>query len=551
MWNDKQVNRKLYSILLMVFCWFVLPATGAAQRSPGTVYDVVIYGATSGGISAAIQCSRMGKTVLLIEPSHRIGGLTTGGLGQTDIGNKFAIGGIAREFYRNIKKYYDSQHISWKTDTDAMWHFEPSVALKVFKSMMASEKIDLVYAERLRRQEAVQKQRKKITRIFMESGAVYRGKVFIDASYEGDLMAAAGVSFMLGREDNREYSENWNGVYLPGYRQASGFHQFPDGVDPYVIPGQPRSGLLWGISADTLLPRGAGDRKIQAYNFRICLTDSAENRIPVTRPEDYDSTRYELLARLFEAQPDQRDIQSYFIWSRMPHRKTDINNRGAFSTDMIGANYNWAEGDYREREKIFRAHLSYTKGLLWFYCSDPRVPERLKDFVAAWGYPKDEYTETGHFSPQLYIREGRRLKGEYVMTESNCMGKEKVPDVIGLAAYTMDSHNCQRIVVNGMVKNEGNVEVGGFPPYPIAYRSIVPQRAECTNLLVPFALSATHIAFGSIRMEPVFMVLAQSAAIAASLAIDSRKNIQDVPYRDLRSLLLQYDQYLAPAAGQE
>jgi hypothetical protein len=267
-----------------------------------------------------------------------------------------------------------------------------------------------------------------------------------------------------------------------------------------------------------------------------------ENMIPITKPDDYDAAKYELLARLFVAQPQLKSVNDYFIWSRMPNRKTDINNRGAFSTDMIGANYNWPEANAQERARIFREHLSYTKGLLYFYCADPRVPESLRKFISSWGYPKDEYPEDDHFTPQLYVREGRRMVGEYVMSELNCIGKDTVKDAIGLAAYTMDSHNCQRIVTNGMVKNEGNVEVGAFPPYPVAYRAILPKRRECTNLLVPVALSATHIAFGSIRMEPVFMVLGQSAAIAASLAIDNGQKVQDVPYQELRELLLKYKQ---------
>jgi len=284
---------------------------------------------------------------------------------------------------------------------------------------------------------------------------------------------------------------------------------------------------------------------VQAYNFRICLTDSAENRIPITRPADYDSSKYELLARLFKAQPNMVQPNDYFIWSRMPNHKTDINNRGGFSTDMIGANYSWPEANFKERKKIFEDHVSYTKGLLYFIISDPRVPKKLSDFVKQWGYPKDEYIESDHFTPQLYIREGRRMIGSYVMTERNCIGKEVVADPIGMAAYTMDSHNVQRIVVNGMVKNEGNVEVGKFPPYPIAYRAITPKQKECANLLVPVSLSASHIAFGSIRMEPVFMLLGQSAGVAAVQAIDQHQAVQQIDYQKLKEELLKQKQILA------
>jgi len=314
-------------------------------------------------------------------------------------------------------------------------------------------------------------------------------------------------------------------------------HQFPDGIDPYRIPGQPKSGLLWGISDERLLPNGTGDKKVQAYNYRICLTSDPANMVPITKPDGYDASRYELVLRLFEAYPDRRKLNHYFIWSHMPNKKTDINNRGAFSTDMIGMNYGYPEGSYEERERIIKEHTDYTKGLLYFFGHDPRVPKELRDEMLQWGYPKDEYVEYGNWTPQLYIREARRMVGSYVMTQHNCQGREVVTDGVGMAAYTMDSHNTQRIVVNGMVKNEGNVEVGGFGPYPISYRSLVPKPSECGNLLVPVCLSATHIAFGSIRMEPVFMVLAQSSAAAAVMAIDGNTTVQNVNVPELQNRL--------------
>ena len=534
---------------------FTLLFTSCTTRTSTTKpdYDVVVYGGTSAGIAAAIQCSRMGKTVILIEPSQRLGGLTTGGLGQTDIGNKSAIGGIAREFYQNIRRYYeDSANWKWQrreeyrdggqTRTeegeDAMWTFEPSAALKVYEDMIARANIEVVRGERLNRQSGVAKEGNSIVTITMENGKAYSGKIFVDATYEGDLMAAAGVSYFVGREANSVYGETYDGVQL-----LEG-HQFPDGVDPYVVPGDPGSGLLWGISDARLAERGSGDKLVQAYNFRICLTDNPDNEVPITRPDDYDSTRYELLVRLFEAQPEKRDINDYFIWSLMPNHKTDINNRGGFSTDMINYSHPYPEASYEEREAIVKAHRDYTRGLLYFYASDARVPRELREEVRRWGYPKDEYVDTDHWTPQLYVREARRMIGEYVMTQANCVGEEVVDDPVGLAAYTMDSHNCQRIVVNGQVKNEGNVEVGGFPPYPISYRAIVPKKAEATNLLVPVCLSASHIAFGSIRMEPVFMVLGQSAAIAAAQAIDNDVAVQDVDYAELRKVLVETGQRL-------
>jgi len=521
-------------------------------------YDIVVYGATSGGIAAAIQASRMGNSVALLEPYQRIGGLSSGGLGQTDIGNKSAIGGISREFYQNIRKYYDDP-ANWKwqdrseyrdggqTRTaegeDAMWTFEPSAALKVYQQMIAAENIDLQLNKKLERSSGVIKENGTIKEISMEDGSHYAAKIFIDATYEGDLMASAGVSYHVGREANSVYNETYNGVQL-----LEG-HQFPDGVDPYVKPGDPQSGLLWGITDNSLDAQGSGDNLVQAYNFRICLTSDDRNKVPITEPENYDPTKYELLARLFEAQPDMRQINQYFIWSLMPNDKTDINNRGGFSTDMINWSHDYPEASYEEREEIIKAHEDYIKGLLYFYITDSRVPEPLKEEVSKWGYPKDEYEENGNWSPQLYVREVRRMVGEYVMTQANCVGEEEVDDPIGLAAYTMDSHNCQRIVVDGengpQVKNEGNVEVGGFPPYPIAYRSIIPKAEEVNNLLVPVCLSSSHIAFGSIRMEPVFMVLGQSAATAASQAIEQGSTVQDIDYATLKSKLLKDGQRLA------
>lgn len=518
-------------------------------------YDIIVYGGTSAGIAAAIQASRMGKSVLLIEPSGHLGGLTTGGLGQTDIGNKQAIGGISREFYQRIKAYYeDLANWRWEKASeyesggqsktlageDAMWTFEPSAASRVFREMMAGEQIELLTEAELQSAEV---QEGKITQVVLENGAAYRGKMFIDATYEGDLMAAAGVSYTVGREANSVYGETYNGVQL-----MEG-HQFPDGVDPYAVPGDPASGLLWGISDAALAGAGSGDTLVQAYNFRICLTDHPDNRVPITRPEGYDSTRYELLIRLYAAQPDKRNLDDYFIWSRMPNRKTDINNRGGFSTDMIGFNYSYPEAGPEERRRLVNLHEAYTKGLFYFMATDPRVPQELQTEIQQWGYPKDEYTAYGNWSPQLYVREARRLLGAYVMAQANCVGDEVVEDPIGLAAYTMDSHNCQRIVVNGQVKNEGNVEIAGFPPYPISYRSIIPKATEVTNLLVPVCLSASHIAFGSIRMEPVFMILAQSAATAAAFAIDAGTSVQEVDYARLKERLLADKQILANEPG--
>ncbi|KAA6341843.1 hypothetical protein EZS27_010387 [termite gut metagenome] len=488
--------------------------------------DICVYGGTSAGVIAAYTAKQSGKSVILIEPGQRLGGLSSGGLGQTDIGNKYAITGLARDFYRRIGQHYGKFE---------QWIFEPKVAEAVFQDYVKQGKINVIYRSRLL---SAKKVNGSINEILLEntiSGKtipiIVRAKMYIDCTYEGDLIAQAGVPYAVGREDNKDYGETINGVQLMNR------HQFPDGIDPYQIPGKPESGLLWGITDYPLEPTGTGDKKVQAYNYRICLTSDKTNMIPITRPESYDSTRYELLIRLIKAQPNKISIRNYFTWSAMPGNKTDINNSGGFSTDMIGANYAYPDGSYPEREKIIREHEVYTKGLLYFVGHDSRIPAAMRDEMLQWGYPADEYTDNGHWTPQLYIREARRMIGAYVMTQANCQGKEIVEDGVGMAAYTMDSHNCQRIVLNGQVKNEGNVEVGGFEPYPVAYRSITPKQSGCRNLLVPVCLSATHIAYGSIRMEPVFMVLGQSAAVAASMAIDTRKDVQQIDLKKLQQQL--------------
>lgn len=505
-------------------------AVAAVSCSKGVKYDLCVYGGTASGVLAAYSAASMGLDVVVIEPTCRIGGMTTGGLGQTDIGNKQVVKGVALDFYRQLGAKYG---------TLESWVFEPSAAKQILDKYLDNPHIKLLTGYHFC---SADKKGTEISSIRVAGGAEsadtlqFEAKWFIDCSYEGDLMAGSGVSYRTGREDNSEYGETWNGVHL-----LDG-HQFPDGVDPYVEPGNPDSGLLWGISEQTLLPEGSGDNLAQAYNYRICLTDSVENRIPITKPENYDPSRYELLARLYAAQKDIRDVNRYFIWSLMPGRKTDVNNRGAFSSDMIGMNYDYLEGSWERRQEIINAHKDYTLGLLYFTATDPRVNEDVQSYVKQWGLPKDEYTECGNWTPQLYIRECRRMVGEYVATQADCENKVIAPDGVAYAAYTMDSHNCQRIVIEkdgkAMVKNEGNVEIHGGLPYPISYKSITPKREECTNLLVPVCCSASHIAYGSIRMEPVFMCLGQAAGMAVALATkDGLKAVQDVKAADINAII--------------
>ncbi|MBC7826548.1 MAG: FAD-dependent oxidoreductase [Chitinophagaceae bacterium] len=495
-----------------------------------TKVDICIYGGTSAGVIAAYTAKKMGKSVLLIEPGRHLGGLSSGGLGFTDIGNKFAISGLALDFYRRIGKHYDKFE---------QWIFEPHVAENLFKEYIQRAKAEVLFSYRLK---DIGKTGAVINNIVIENSdkpqsgtdRKIEAKFFLDCSYEGDLMAKAGVAYTVGREANAIYNETYNGVQLRDK------HQFLDSIDPYKTRGKPETGLLWGISPENALPQGSGDKKVQAYNFRICLTSDPANQIAITQPENYDPTRYELLLRVLEKEP-HRPFNLIMKPDLMPNKKTDINNNGPFSTDMIGMNYDYPESSYDKRAEIQKIHELYIKGFLYFIGHDERVPKHLREEMLKWGYPKDEYADNGNWSPQMYVREARRMIGAYVMTQANCEGREVVTDAVGMAAYTMDSHNCQRIVIekNGikMVKNEGDVQVGGFPPYPISFRSLLPKEDQCKNLLVPVCLSASHIAYGSIRMEPVFMVMAQSATIAAVMAINKKTGLHQLDIGELQQNL--------------
>ncbi|MBO9592684.1 MAG: FAD-dependent oxidoreductase [Niabella sp.] len=515
-------------LFLSIFTLLVSAVTARNTTIPKHV-NICVYGGTSAGVIAAYSAAKLGKTVILIEPGNRLGGLTSGGLGYTDIGNKYAISGLALDFYRKTGAHYGRFE---------QWIFEPSVAERLFKNYIKAAAVPVAYNFQLK---DVKKKNNKISGIVIEPSNGTTGKpvyveadVFIDCSYEGDLMAKAGVSYRVGREANSEYNETYNGVQLMNK------HQFPDGIDPYKIPGDASSGLLWGISDAALAATGSADRKVQAYNYRICLTSDPANRISITRPPGYDSTKFELLLRYIQ-KGSVNNIKSVLKLDLMPNHKTDINNNGPFSTDMIGWSDDFPEAGYSKRKQLLKELELYNKSLLYFLGHDKRVPVTIREQILEWGYPKDEYTENQHWTPQAYIRESRRMTGAYVMTQHNCQGRETVSDGVSVAAYTMDSHNCQRIVIekNGvkMVKNEGDVEIGGFPPYPISYRSITPREKECSNLLVPVCLSASHIAYGSIRMEPVFMVLAQSAAVAAALAIQTNKPVQQIDVTVLQEQL--------------
>jgi hypothetical protein len=544
---------------------FASLAPAPVRPQPNASYDIVIYGGTAGAITAAVQATRMGKRVIVVSPDRHLGGLSSGGLGFTDTGDKAVIGGLAREFYHRLWQHYQSPAAwTWERrdefgnkgqgtpaidgENRTMWIFEPHAAERVFEDLVKEYEVPVVRDEWLDRARGVTKSGTRIASIRMESGRTYPGRMFIDATYEGDLMAAAGVTYHVGRESTATYGERWNGVQTGVLHHRHHFGAVKEPISPYVVPGNPSSGVLPRISAAPPGAYGAGDHKVQAYCFRMCLTDRAENRIAFARPEGYEPAQYELLLRIFNA--GWRETFAKF--DRIPNRKTDTNNHGPFSTDNIGKNYDYPDASYARRREIVQEHERYQKGLLYFIATDPRVPKDVQTEFQTWGLAGDEFVDNRHWPHQIYVREARRMVGSFVMTEHELLKRRPTPDPVGMGSYGIDSHNVQRYITpEGFVQNEGDIGVSTNGPYQIAYGSLVPKPGQATNLLVPVCVSSSHIAFGSIRMEPVFMILGQSAATAAALAIDGNVSVQEVPYARLRDRLLSDLQILAakPTAG--
>jgi len=535
------MRRIACTLFLLTACQAPPPATGTLLEA-----DLVIYGNTSAGVAAAVQADRLGLSVILVGPSEHLGGLSSSGLGWTDSGRKEVVGGLSREFYQRVKSEYD-QAETWKwqapedygryrPNDDAQWTFEPSIAEKVFEDLMRESGVRDLRGEWLDRARGVDVHGGVIREIRMKSGLRLRAHIFMDASYEGDLMAAAGVSYTVGREANAQYGETLNGVQ-PGRR----YHQFSRDISPYKVTGDPASGLLPRISAEPIAEIGSGDHKVQAYNYRVCLTRVPENRVPFPQPEGYDPAQYELLLRTLEAGSDHYRGK----FDMLPNGKTDTNNSGSFSTDNIGMNWDYPEASDERRAEILEEHRRYQQGFYWFLANDPRVPAHDQAWMREWGLAKDEFAGTGHWPHQIYVREARRMIGEFVITENHVTRRLVTPRSIGMGSYNMDSHHVQRYVdADGFVRNEGDVQVSPGGPYPIDYGAIVPQRGECTNLFVLCALSASHIAYGSIRMEPVFMILGHSAADAAALALARKQAVQDVDYTTLAAQLRSEGQVL-------
>ncbi|MGH9841910.1 MAG: FAD-dependent oxidoreductase [Blastocatellia bacterium] len=555
-----------------LFFLCILLSTATARAQSANKYDVVIYGGTAAAVTAAVQARQMGKTVIIVSPDKHLGGLSSGGLGFTDTGNKAVIGGLAREFYHRLWQHYDKPE-AWVWEKRAefgnkgqgtpaidganrtMWIFEPHVAEQVFEDFIKEYKIPVVRSEWLDRKNGVRKQGARIVEIKTLSGKRYAGLMFIDATYEGDLMAAAGVSYHVGREAMSTYGEKWNGVQTGVLHHGHHFDAVKERISPYWIPGDPRSGVLPRISTAPPGDYGASDNKVQAYCYRMCLTNTADNRVPVPKPEGYDAKQYELLLRVFNA----GWREGFRKFDLIPNRKTDTNNHGPFSTDNIGYNYDYPEASYERRREILREHEQYQKGWLYFIANDPRVPRDVQQMMRQWGLAKDEFKDNGNWPHQIYVREARRMIGAYVMTERELLKERATPDSVGMGSYTIDSHNIQRYIINpgpnAYVQNEGDIGVPTKGPYEIAYGALTPKKGQADNLLVPICVSASHIAFGSIRMEPVFMILGQSAATAAVMAIDGKMAVQDVPYARLRERLLKDKQILEytapPQAGKE
>lgn len=542
--------------LLLLFISFGLFSCSQPVAEQNTEEaDIIIYGGTSAAVTAAVQARKLGKSVIIVSPDKHLGGMTSSGLGFTDTGNKEVIGGLAREFYQRLYSHYQKDEAwTWQAMNEygnkgqgtpaidgaqrTMWIFEPHAAEQMFEDFVREHELKVFRDEWLNRESGVQKEDGRIVSITTLSGKTFRGKIFIDVTYEGDLMAAADVSYTVGREANSQYDEKWNGVQTDVFHHG---HFFKSPVDPYVVPGDPVSGVLPLISTQPPREYGAGDKKLQAYCFRMCLTDLPENRVPFSRPAGYDSTQYELLLRVLAT--GWRETFDKF--DPIPNRKTDTNNHGPFSTDHIGMNYDYPEASYERRREIVAEHERYQKGLMYFMANDPRMPEDVQTAMQRWGLAKDEFTDNGNWPHQIYVREARRMVSDYVLTEHEVLGKREVPKPIGMGSYTMDSHNIQRYITeDGFVQNEGDIGVHPDKPYSIAYESIVPKQEECTNLLVPVCLSTSHIAYGSVRMEPVFMILGQSAATAAALAIDNGQAVQAVDYEALKEKLLEQGQRL-------
>jgi hypothetical protein len=482
-------------------------------------YDLVVYGGTAGGVITAVRGAREGLKVALLEPGAHLGGMATGGLSRTDFGKKEVIGGDALEFYWRVGRKYDIGRYA----QDVAWFYEPKVGEQVLREMLAEAKVTVLMRHRIREKTGVRKSGTTLESITTEDGTTFTGRVFADCSYEGDLMAQAGVEYTWGREASAQYDES-----LAGVRDRTPKHQFLVRVSPYGPDGK----LLPEVDAGPKAADGTADKKVQAYNFRMILSEDPANQVAYPKPPNYDPKRYELMARLLEAETKRLGrapiMNEVCLIAKIPNKKADINNNGPFSTDYIGKSWNYPDGDYAAKKRIWQEHVDYTKGYFYFLAHDPRVPKELQKEVNSWGLAKDEFTDNENWPHQLYIREARRMVGEYVMRQKDIQTDLAKADVIGMGSYNSDSHNIQRLgTADGAVENEGDMQVG-VTPYQIPYRMILPKKSQATNLLVPVAFSASHVAYSTLRMEPQYMIIGQAAGVAAAMALKGSKAVQDV-----------------------
>ncbi|MGH9619067.1 MAG: FAD-dependent oxidoreductase [Bryobacteraceae bacterium] len=490
--------------------------SGAVLQRAAEPAGVVVYGGTAAGVIAAVAAARQGASVTLLEPGTHLGGMVSGGLGHTDTGRKETIGGLSLEFFRRVGKHYGQP---------LAWDFEPHAAEAVFKQMAAEAKVNVFYRHRLKEDGGVRKRGERIFEVLSETGGNFPGQAFIDATYEGDLLAQAGLSFTWGRESREQYHESFAGV-----RKADQYahHRFEVPVSAYDARGK----LLPNIYPGPRGKIGSGDKKVQAYNFRLCLTKIKDNQVPIPEPGHYDPRQFAVLARLIAADvkkngraPTMHQLTSM---SPLPNGKIDLNNNGAFSTDYIGKNWDYPTATYRRRDRIWHEHANYTAGFFYFLAHDPQIPEPLRNEVKQWGLAKDEFPDTHHWPFQLYVREARRMIGDFVMTQHDAETDVTKSDPIGMGSYNMDAHNSQRYVqADGTVQNEGDTEVPAIP-YQISYRVLLPKSGECGNLLVPVCTSATHVGYGTLRLEPVYMIMGEAAGVAAAMAIDGHSSVQKI-----------------------
>jgi len=538
-------NEKAFPLWLVALLASLLYACQAQESTPGPLrFDVVVYGGTSAGITCAVQLAKAGKSVAIVEPSGHIGGISTEGLGGSDINNHpsfkndAAVGGLTLAFYQAVAKHYGIDDFAAQKDKAMTWRFEPHVADSIFQAWLKAHKIPVFYRERLVLSEsAITRNGNRLKAFQTESGKTFAADIFVDATYVGDLLHYAGVSTTIGREANAVYGERKNGI-----RAENGYRNFKVKVDPFRIPGDSSSGVIHTVQEEYHRPElaGKGDARIQAFCFRACLTDDSLNRVPFKKPTNYYREWYEIYLR-YEAAGGKL----YAPYHSIPNQKTDLGAWHDLSHNLYGMNHAYPAGDYATRDSIYQYHLDFTKGLFWFLANDTAVSEATRAAWSRWGTTRNEFTDNGGWPRKIYIRDGRRIISDYVMTEHHSRTDTLVvaADPVGVAYWPPDVHHVRRIIYKGAVYNEGFVFGGdAWKPFSISYRSLVPKKVECTNLMTPTCPSASHIAFGAIRLEWTFMVLGQSLGCAAALALEQGVAVQDVPYASLQAKLQQAQQ---------